>query len=74
KPEIMADAAAAILSKDAGEFTGQFCIDDVLLSSEGVTDFSVYRVDPDKPLWSDFFVPDGTPEVEPVVMMTGMSI
>jgi hypothetical protein len=31
-------------------------------------------VDPDKPLWSDFFVPEGTPEVEPVVMMTGMSI
>ena len=74
KPEIMADAAAAILSKDASEFTGQFCIDDVLLSSEGVTDFSVYRVDPDKPLWSDFFLPDGIPEVEPVVMMTGMSI
>ena len=74
KPEIMADAAAAILSKDASEFTGQFCIDDVLLSSEGVTDFRGYRVDPDKPLWSDFFVPEGTPEVEPVVMMTGMSI
>ena len=46
----------------------------MLLSSEGVTDFSGYRVDPDKPLWSDFFVPEGTPEVEPVVMMTGMSI
>ncbi len=69
KPDIMADAAAVILSKDAREFTGQFCIDDVLLSSEGVTDFSAYRVDPDKPLWSDFFVPDDTPEVEPLVMM-----
>ena len=74
KPEIMADAAAAILSKEAAEFTGQFCIDDVLLSSEGVSDFSVYRVDPSKPLWSDFFVPEGTPEIEPVVMMSGMSI
>ena len=31
KPEIMADAAAAIFSKNAREFTGQFCIDDVLL-------------------------------------------
>ncbi|HJP06207.1 MAG: short chain dehydrogenase [Acidiferrobacteraceae bacterium] len=69
KPDIMADAAAVILSKDAREFTGQFCIDDVLLSSEGVTDFSAYRVDPAKPLWSDFFVPDDTPEVEPLVMM-----
>ena len=74
KPEIMADAAAVILSKKAAEFTGQFCIDDVLLSSEGVSDFSVYRVDPSKPLWSDFFVPEGTPEIEPVVMMSGMSI
>ncbi len=68
KPEIMADAAAAILGRDAGEFTGNFCIDDVLLSSEGVTDFSGYRMDPEKSLWSDFFVPDDIPEVEPLVM------
>ena len=68
KPEIMADAAAVILGKDAGEFTGNFCIDDVLLSSEGVTDFSGYRMDPEKTLWSDFFVPDDIPEVEPLVM------
>ena len=68
KPEIMADAAAVILGRDAGEFTGNFCIDDVLLSSEGVTDFSGYRMDPEKSLWSDFFVPDDIPEVEPLVM------
>jgi citronellol/citronellal dehydrogenase len=64
----MADAAAVILGRDAGEFTGNFCIDDVLLSSEGVTDFSGYRMDPEKSLWSDFFVPDDIPEVEPLVM------
>ena len=74
KPEIMADAAAAILSKEAAESTGQFYIDDVLLSSEGVSDFSIYRIDPSKSLWSDFFVPEGTPEIEPVVTMSGMSI
>ena len=68
KPTIMADAAAVILSKDSQEFTGNFCVDDVLLAGEGVTDFSVYRVDPDKTLWSDFFVPDDIPEIEPVVM------
>jgi citronellol/citronellal dehydrogenase len=68
KPTIMADAAAVILSKDSQEFTGNFCVDDVLLAAEGVTDFSVYRVDPGKSLWSDFFVPDDTPEIEPVVM------
>lgn len=72
KPEIMADAAAAILAKPSREFTGNFCIDDVLLASEGVTDFSIYRVDPSKPLWSDFFLPDGTPEIEPVVVMQGI--
>ncbi len=71
KPEIMADAAAAILAKPSREFTGNFCIDDVLLASEGVTDFSIYRVDPSKPLWSDFFLPDGTPEIEPVIVMQG---
>ena len=64
KPEILADAAAVILSKNSKEFTGNFCIDDVLLSEEGVTDFSVYRVDPKQPLWRDFFVPDNTPQVE----------
>jgi citronellol/citronellal dehydrogenase len=66
-PQIMADAAAAILAKDSREFSGNFCIDDVLLAQEGVTDFSVYRMDPEKPLWSDFFVPEGTPEVEPLL-------
>ena len=65
----MADAAAAILAKDSREFTGNFCIDDVLLTQEGVTDFDVYRVDPEKPLWSDFFVPDGTPEIEPLLVV-----
>ena len=69
-PQIMADAAAAILSRSSREFTGHFCIDDVLLAEEGVTDFSVYRMDPDKPLWSDFFVPEGTPEIEPLMAVT----
>ena len=71
KPEILADAAAVILSKNSKEFTGNFCIDDVLLSEEGVTDFSVYRVDPKQPLWRDFFVPDSTPQVEPLFDFMG---
>ena len=69
-PQIMADAAAAILAKNSREFTGNFCVDDVLLAEEGVTDFSVYRMDADKPLWSDFFVPEGTPEIEPLLAVT----
>ena len=72
KADIMADAAAAILSKDAGTFSGNFCIDDLLLAEEGIKDFSSYRVDPEKELWSDFFVPADTPEVEALV--TPMSL
>ena len=68
-PEIMADAAALILSKDAKNFSGNFCIDDVLLSDEGVVDFSNYRVDSSKNLWSDFFVPSETPQVENLVVL-----
>jgi len=56
-PEIMADAAHAIFSKKASEFTGRFLIDDSFLYEEGVRDFEQYRVDPSKPLMPDFFVP-----------------
>jgi citronellol/citronellal dehydrogenase len=57
-PEIMADAAHAIFTRPAREFTGHFCIDDKLLYASGVRDFERYRVDPTVPLMSDFFVPD----------------
>jgi citronellol/citronellal dehydrogenase len=43
KPEILADAAHAILTKDSRSFTGNFCIDEDVLRSEGITDFSKYR-------------------------------
>ena len=58
KPEIMGDAAHAILTKPSREFTGQFCIDDKVLHASGVSDFERYRVDAGVPLASDFFVPD----------------
>ncbi len=61
KPEIMADAAHAILVKPSRDFTGRFLIDDTFLASEGVTDFDHYRVDPSKPLAPDFFVPADIP-------------
>jgi citronellol/citronellal dehydrogenase len=57
-PEIMGDAAHAILTRPAREFTGQFCIDDKVLYVSGVRDFEHYRVDRSVPLMSDFFVPD----------------
>jgi len=60
-PEIMADAAYAIFSKKAAEFTGNFLIDDSFLYEEGVRDFEPYRVDPSRPLMPDFFVPESIP-------------
>ncbi len=56
KPEIMADAAHAILTRPSREFTGNFCIDDAVLEDEGITDLSGYAVNPDMPLAPDFFV------------------
>jgi citronellol/citronellal dehydrogenase len=55
-PEILADAAYIILTRPSREFTGQFCIDDEILASEGITDLDNYAVEPGNPLWSDFFV------------------
>ena len=57
-PEIMGDAAHAILTRPAREFTGNFCIDDRILYASGVRDFEPYRVDRSSPLMSDFFVPE----------------
>ena len=60
-PEIMADAAYVILTKDSRDFTGNFCIDDNLLADNGVTDFSKYAEVPFSQLAPDFFVPDNIP-------------
>jgi citronellol/citronellal dehydrogenase len=60
KPEIMADAAHAILTMDKS-FTGHFLIDDNFLASQGTTDFDRYRVDPACDLKPDFFVPADPP-------------
>ena len=42
-PEIVADAAHAILSRDARDCTGNLFVDDEVLAAEGVTDLSRYR-------------------------------
>jgi citronellol/citronellal dehydrogenase len=56
KPEIMADAAHAILTRTARGFSGRFLIDDEVLREAGVTDFSRYAVDPSAPLLPDLFL------------------
>lgn len=57
-PEIMADAAHAILTRPSREATGNFYIDEEVLREEGVTDFSPYAPGAEGFLVGDFFVPD----------------
>ncbi len=61
KPEILAETAYRVVTKPAAEFTGRFLIDDTFLTAEGVSDLSVYDVEPGQPLLPDFFVPDDVP-------------
>lgn len=55
-PEIMADAAYFILQRESSECTGNFFIDDEVLTMEGVYDFRKYAVDPNVKPMPDFFV------------------
>ena len=57
KPEIMADAAYAILTRDAKTTGGNFYLDDDVLRAEGVTDLDKYSVVPGSELLEDFFLP-----------------
>ncbi len=56
KPEIMADAAHAVLTRPAAGFAGNFLIDDEVLREAGITDLSGYAVDPSMPLLPDLYV------------------
>ena len=57
KPEIMADAAHVILTRDPRTCTGNFFIDDEVLKEAGVVDLDQYAVTPgNKEFLPDFFV------------------
>lgn len=59
KPSIMADAAFEIVQKDAKTYSGKFLIDEDVLREVGVSDFSMYKNDPnvsDAQLIPDFFI------------------
>ncbi|MDI9818212.1 MULTISPECIES: NAD(P)-dependent oxidoreductase [unclassified Legionella] len=56
KPEIMADAAYWILTQSAKSLTGQFLIDEEVLTKAGVKDFSVYAMDPTVEPFPDLFL------------------
>ena len=55
-PQIMADAAYHVLTKDSKVCTGNFFIDEDVLSKEGVTDFTKYAVNPEQELMTDLFL------------------
>lgn len=55
-PQIIADAAYFILQRDSTSCTGNFFIDQAVLSSEGVQNFDAYAVDLEKDLMPDFFI------------------
>ena len=55
-PEIVADAAHAVLTRPSRECTGNYFIDEEVLRAEGVTDFEKYAVKPGMELMPDFFL------------------
>jgi len=55
-PEIVADAAYEILNRPAQSCTGNFFIDQDVLESAGIKDFSQYAVDPTQGLQQDIFL------------------
>jgi citronellol/citronellal dehydrogenase len=56
KPEIVADAAHAILTRDSRSHTGNFYIDEDVLREEGVADLEKYAVQPGQRLLTDLFL------------------
>ena len=55
-PQIVADAAHAILTRDSRRCTGNFFIDEQVLREEGMRSFERYAVEPGEPLLTDLFL------------------
>ena len=56
KPEIMADAAHALLSRPSHSCTGNFFIDEDVLAEADITNFDPYAVAPGSQLFPDLFL------------------
>lgn len=56
KPDIMADAAYVILTSDSRQVTGNFFIDEEVLKTHGVKDFSGYSLNPGAKLYPDLYL------------------
>lgn len=63
RPEIMGEAAHAILTAEPADVTGRCLIDEDVLRAEGITDFSPYRYGDtsEDDLMIDLFLPGGAP-------------
>ena len=58
KPSIVADAAYEVITSDSRQTTGNFFIDEQLLSERGVKEFKQYAMHSWTPLYPDLFVDD----------------
>jgi citronellol/citronellal dehydrogenase len=56
RPEIVADAAHAILTRPARTTTGNFFIDDEVLAEAGISDLRAYAYVPEADLQVDLFL------------------
>lgn len=56
KPTIVADAAYEIITSDSRTTTGNFFVDEELLRTRGVSDFSSYALNPSLPLFPDVYM------------------
>jgi len=56
KPEIVAEAAWAVLTRPSRQTSGQFLLDEDVLREEGETEFEKYAVSPGQPLLNDLFL------------------
>ena len=56
RPAILADAAYAVLTRDARKTTGNFFLDETVLAEAGVTDLARYAIKPGAPLLPDLFL------------------
>lgn len=59
RPEIVADAARWVLTRNSRSLTGRFLLDEEALAEAGITDLGEYALRPGGPLRADLFV-DGT--------------
>ena len=55
-PEIVAEAAFHILTRDSRAATGNFFTDEQVLAEAGITELSRYALNPQLPLQADFFL------------------